>query len=182
MLLGCTLCLTALAQQPVRFDPFPDPPAGLVFEQSGDKVRMRLNPPFLPKALGFIDTLSPHCYQPDPASNVCFVNFMSHSVTSDQYVTRLDVLVDGRLVIRVAGFIQYSFSIPRAQLGDQGIKLACGTAGISGDPDPLVGFRYAWSVHARDSAGTTAANYGNISCPVFYPEQVFSDGFEATPP
>lgn len=146
-----------------------------VLELSGDMQRTR---PLEPAALGFITTESPHCLQPDPAFDACFLNFQYNGVSSDQYVITFTVAVSDRIAMRAHGFFQSTFSLPRDSLGSLGVRVACGRTGASGDPDPGVGLRYPFTIRAQDSANTNAANYGAIGCPAFVPELNFADSFE----
>lgn len=146
-----------------------------LLELSGDMQRTR---PLDPGALGFITTESPHCLQPDPAFDVCYLNFQYNGVSSDQYVTAFTVAVSDRIAMRAQGFFQSSFALPRATLGSLGVRVACGRTGASGDADPMVGLRHPFTIRARDSADTNSANYGAIGCPAYFPELNFADGFE----
>ena len=157
----------APAEPPVR--------AVSLLEISGDMQRTR---PVEPAALGFITTDAPHCLQPDPAFDACYINFQYNGVSSDQYVIWFTVSVAGRIAMRADGFVQPSFALPRNTLGSLGLRVACGLTGASGDADPMVGLSYPFTIRARDSANTNAANYGTIGCPAYFPELSFADSFE----
>ena len=119
-------------------------------------------------AISFIDSPTSTCYQPDPAQNMCYMNWYYLSVNaSPNYMIAMTVTLN---TIGVAassrGFFQTSMYIPYNMLGD-GIKVPCGQAGASGQPQ--LGNAYAWTIRARDSANLTSANYGTTYCPSYPP-------------
>ena len=90
------------------------PPASEV-EVLGDMVRERdapvegKKPGSVGAKISFIDSPSAHCYQPNPAQNVCYVAWQYLSVSaSPNYMLYLTVELDGRLVLNVRGFFQTS--------------------------------------------------------------------------
>jgi hypothetical protein len=118
--------------------------------------------------IGFIDSPSATCYQPDPAQNVCYVTwyYMSVSASPNYMITMTAFLNDFGPVAHTQGFFQTSMYLPYNMLG-QGFKVACGSPGAGGDPQ--LGNAYAYTIRARDSANLGSANYGTVYCPPFTP-------------
>ncbi len=126
--------------------------------------------------IGFIDSPSATCYQPDPHRDVCFINWYYLSVSaSPDYIINLWVFLNPNLIAQTNGFFQTSAYIPYNQLG-QGFRVACGPPvqmdapwDSTGTTKYFVGNYYAYTIRARDSAGLAAANYGTAICPPFIP-------------
>jgi hypothetical protein len=118
--------------------------------------------------IGFIDSPSATCYQPDPSQNTCYINwyYMSVSASPNYIITMTTVLNSIGPVAHSQGFFQTSMYIPYNMLG-QGFKVSCGAPGASGDPQ--LGNAYAYTIRARDSANLGSANYGTVYCPPFTP-------------
>lgn len=118
--------------------------------------------------IGFIDSPSATCYQPDPAKDECFINWYYLSVNaSPNYMITMTVQLNAiGNVARVNGFFQTSMYVPYNMLGD-GFKVACGALGAGGNP--YWGNAYAYTIRARDSAGLKSANYGTAYCPAYTP-------------
>lgn len=118
--------------------------------------------------ISFIDSPTAVCYQPDPAQDVCFVNWYYLSVDgSPNYMICMEITLNeiGK-VARYQGFFQTSMYAPY-NLQDRGFKVACGAPGASGDPNR--GFHYGYTIRARDSANLSSANYGTVVCPAYVP-------------
>jgi hypothetical protein len=118
--------------------------------------------------IGFIDSPSATCYQPDPRQDVCYLNWYYLSVSaSPSYMIQMTVMINqlGN-VARTQGFFQTSMYVPYNMMGD-GFKVACGPLGAGGDPE--WGNAYAYTIRARDSAALSSANYGTAICPAFTP-------------
>ncbi len=118
--------------------------------------------------IGFIDSPSATCYQPDPARNECYLTwyYLSVSAAPNYMITMTLTLNNTGPVAHTQGFFQTSMYVPYSMLGD-GIKVACGSLGAGGNP--LLGNAYAYTVRARDSAGLSSANYGTAYCPAYTP-------------
>ncbi len=118
--------------------------------------------------IGFIDSPSPTCYQPDPTQNVCYITwyYLSVSAAPDYMIAMTTTLNTIGVVAYTSGFFQTSMVIPYNMLG-QGIKVPCGSLGSGGNPN--LGLAYGYTIRARDSNGLTSANYGTIYCPAFTP-------------
>lgn len=114
--------------------------------------------------IGFIDSPSAVCYQPDPAQDSCFINWYYLSVSaSPNYMISMTVMLNNfGIVASTSGFFQTSMYVPYNMLG-QGFKVACGPKGAGGNP--YLGNAYAYTIRARDSAGLKSANYGTVYCP-----------------
>jgi hypothetical protein len=118
--------------------------------------------------IGFIDSPSATCYQPDAARDECLINWYYLSVSaSPNYMITMTVALNsvGRIA-HTQGFFQTSMYVPYNMLG-RGFKVACGAPGGGGNPN--LGNAYAYTIRARDSAGLKSANYGTTYCPAFQP-------------
>jgi len=118
--------------------------------------------------IGFIDSPTAACIQPDPSRNECLINWYYLSVTADpNYVITMTVTInDYGFVARYNGFFQKSMYVPY-NMNPQGYRVACGLPNASGDPK--WGKSYAYTIRARDSAGLSSANYGTATCPPYAP-------------
>ncbi len=125
--------------------------------------------------IGFIDSPSATCFQPDPAQDICHVNWYYLSVTAaPNYMVSLWVVMNPNVVAKTSGFFQQSMYIPGSQLGI-GFKVQCGppvddTTSCTAPCTFLkVGNSYGYTIRARDSANLSSANYGTVTCPAFIP-------------
>jgi hypothetical protein len=118
--------------------------------------------------IGFIDSPTVACVQPDTSKDECFINWYYLSVSADpNYMITMTVMInDFGFVARYGGFFQTSMYAPHT-MNPQGYKVACGSLGDGGDP--LWGEAYGWTIRARDSAGLSSANYGTAFCPAYTP-------------
>ncbi|RPI51037.1 MAG: hypothetical protein EHM56_10050 [Chloroflexi bacterium] len=118
--------------------------------------------------IGFIDSPTASCYQPDPAQDVCLINwyYMSVDAAPNYMITMTAEINAFGQVARYHGFFQTSMYVP-FQANGRGFQVPCGALGTGGDPK--LGSAYAWTIRARDSASLTSANYGTIYCPAFTP-------------
>lgn len=119
-----------------------------------------------PALIGFIDTPSCVCYQPDPRQDVCFINwyYMSVNAAPNYMITMTVALNSIGIVSRVSGFFQTSMYTPYNMYGN-GFKVPCGAPGAGGNPE--LGNAYSWTIRARDSANLGSANYGTVHCPAY---------------
>lgn len=147
-------------------------PPGVSRETQGDNVRELLvpagsNAPKQPN-IGFIDSPSSTCYQPDPREDSCYLNWYYMSVNAaPNYMITMTLTINAiGEVAHVQGFFQTSMSVPY-NMFDRGFKVACGAPGAGGAPE--LGNAYAYTIRARDSAGLASANYGTIYCPAYRP-------------
>ncbi len=118
--------------------------------------------------IGFIDSPSATCYQPDAARDACYINWYYLAVDANpNYMITMTVSLNAiGPVAHVQGFFQTSMYIPYNMLG-QGIQVACGAPGEGGDPN--LGAAYSYIIRARDSSNLGSANYGTVYCPAFAP-------------
>lgn len=118
--------------------------------------------------IGFIDSPSPTCYQPDPAKDECFINWYYMAVNAaPNYMISMTVTLNAfGNVAYTSGFFQTSMYVPHTMIPN-GYKVACGALGAGGNPN--WGKAYAWTIRARDSAGLKSANYGTTYCPAYTP-------------
>jgi len=118
--------------------------------------------------IGFIDSQSATCYQPDPDQNICYINWYYLSVSaSPNYMIAMTVTLNtiGN-VSYTSGFFQTSMYVPY-NMYDKGFKVACGSLGAGGQPN--LGNAYAYTIRAKDSSNLSAANYGTVYCPAYIP-------------
>ncbi|MFZ5808873.1 MAG: hypothetical protein ACOY16_06300 [Chloroflexota bacterium] len=117
--------------------------------------------------IGFIDSPSATCYQPDPKKNECFINWYYLYVdASPNYMITMTVTLNPNVIAHTQGFFQTSMYVPGSMYG-QGFKVACGSLGSGGKPS--LGMAYAYTIRARDSSNLSAANYGTVFCPAYIP-------------
>lgn len=141
-------------------------------EQQGENLREIQAPPDSAQPqqpnIGFIDSPSATCYQPDPGRDQCYLTwyYLSVSASPNYMITMTLTLNNSGPVAHTQGFFQTSMYIPYNMLGE-GFKVACGPLGAGGNP--TLGNAYAYTVRARDSAGLASANYGTTYCPAYTP-------------
>jgi hypothetical protein len=118
--------------------------------------------------IGFIDSPSATCYQPDPSQNACYINWYYLAVDSNPnyMITMTVTLNDFGVIAHTQGFFQNSMYVPYNMLGN-GFKVPCGALGAGGSPS--LGNAYAYTIRARDSANLGSANYGTAYCPAYTP-------------
>jgi hypothetical protein len=118
--------------------------------------------------IGFIDSPSATCYQPDPGIDACHLTWYYLAVdAAPNYMITMTLSLNAiGAVAHTQGFFQTSMYIPYNMLG-KGVKVACGAPGAGGNPQ--LGNAYAYTIRARDSAGLSSANYGTAYCPAFQP-------------
>jgi hypothetical protein len=119
-------------------------------------------------SIGFIDSPTAGCVQPDPGKDECFINWYYMSVSADPnyMITMTVTLNEFGQVARYQGFFQTSMYVPY-NMNSLGYKVSCGELGVSGNPQ--AGKAYAYTIRARDSAGLKSANYGTAYCPAYIP-------------
>lgn len=118
--------------------------------------------------IGFIDSPTAACVQPDMTKNECFINWYYLSVDANpNYMISMTVAINefGE-VARYNGFFQTSMYAPY-NMNPLGYKVACGALGSGGAPG--WGKAYAYTIRARDSANLKSANYGTVYCPAYTP-------------
>lgn len=177
MLAGLTMSILALAlpagaRAQIRCDP---PATGMVGGAHEEHPGARRESQIVKRVEGsdtpqisFIDSPTAGCYQPDPAADVCWINWYYLSVSAGpDYMVCLQVTINniGR-VAQYQGFFQTSMYVPY-NMSDRGYRVACGPLGAGGDP--ALGNAYAYTIRARDSANLGSANYGTVYCPAFTP-------------
>lgn len=163
--------------------------SGVVTERQGDSVRTAsateaggnvtaaTATPTAP-LIGFIDSPSAMCFQPDSSQDVCYVNWYYLSVdATPNYMIDMWAVLNPKVVLKVKGFFQTSMYVPGQSLG-LGFRVQCGPPvdDPSSCPSPpgscvplKVGNSYAYTVKAKDSANLGSANYGTVTCPAFLP-------------
>jgi hypothetical protein len=118
--------------------------------------------------IGFIDSPTATCYQPDYTKDECFINWYYLSVdASPNYMITMTAEINSiGAVSHYQGFFQTSMYAP-FNMHDRGFKVACGSLGAGGNPK--LGNAYAYTIRARDSANLKSANYGTTYCPAYTP-------------
>lgn len=118
--------------------------------------------------IGFIDSPSATCYQPDPTRDECHLTwyYLAVDAAPNYMITMTLTLNSSGPVAHTQGFFQQSMYIPYSMLG-KGVKVTCGALGAGGNPQ--LGNAYAYTIRARDSAGLSSANYGTAYCPAYQP-------------
>lgn len=117
--------------------------------------------------IGFITSEDAFCYQPDSAVNECFINWRYMYVSADPaYMKKLQIQINGRAVLNMAGFFQTSLSYQASMVSPGGFRVVCGPPSVD---DPLLGNAYSYTIRAEDTNGLASANYGTIQCPAFSP-------------
>ena len=139
-------------------------------EVQGDSVREVTVPegvdvPQVPD-ISFIDSPSATCYQPDPAQDMCKINWFYLAVSADpNYMIAMTVTLNAYgPVAYTQGFFQTSMYVPYNMLG-QGFTVPCGALGAGGNPS--LGNAYSYTIKARDSSNLKSANYGTTYCPAY---------------
>jgi hypothetical protein len=118
--------------------------------------------------IGFIDSPSATCYQPDKTQDTCYVNWYYLAVDANpNYMITMTVSLNAYgPIAHTQGFFQTSMYVPYNMFG-QGFKVPCGPLGAGGSPG--LGNAYAYTIRARDSANLGSANYGTLYCPAYQP-------------
>jgi hypothetical protein len=118
--------------------------------------------------IGFIDSPTASCFQPDSTRDECFINWYYMSVdASPNYMITMTVTINSiGKVAHHQGFFQTSMYVPY-NMNSRGYKVACGALGSGGNP--YLGMAYAYTIRARDSANLGSANYGTTYCPAYTP-------------
>jgi hypothetical protein len=118
--------------------------------------------------ISFIDSPTTSCYQPDPAQDMCYINWYYMSVdAAPNYIISMTATLNAfGPVARYSGFFQTSMYVPY-EMNSRGFQVPCGALGAGGNPQ--FGNAYGWTIRARDSAGLKSANYGTVYCPAYVP-------------
>jgi len=118
--------------------------------------------------IGFIDSPTVVCYQPDATRDACYLNwyYMSVDAAPNYMITMTVAIAPMGIVGQVHGFFQTSMYVPYNMFGD-GFQVPCGAPGAGGKPQ--LGNAYSWTIRARDAGGMGSANYGTAYCPAYVP-------------
>ena len=166
------LALPAGARAQANCDP---PPVGLVGSLREEHPGARRESQMVKRVEGtdtpqisFIDSPTAGCYQPDPAADICWINWYYLSVGADpNYMICMEVTLNNiGKVSHYQGFFQTSMYVPY-NMSDRGYRVACGALGAGGDP--ALGNSYTYTIRAKDSNNLRSANYGTVYCPAFTP-------------
>ncbi len=133
-------------------------------EANGARREVQTATDVIQPEISVIDSPSPACFQADRGSNSCYItwSYLSVTASASQYMISMTVSIDNRIRANHAGFFQTSMYVP-GDLYGRGFKVACGQRGPNG-----LGNTYAYTLRARDTAGTASANFGSVQCPGVY--------------
>lgn len=168
-----TSASTLRAQSLGPCDPPPVAPEGSIpRQQEGDAVReseiSKVVDGEPEPQISFIDSPTAVCYQPDPAEDLCYINWYYLSVSaSPDYMICMEVTINAvGKVAYYSGFFQTSMYAPYGLHG-RGFRVSCGSLGAGGYS--TLGNAYAYTIRARDSSSLRSANYGTVYCPAYTP-------------
>jgi len=118
--------------------------------------------------IGFIDSPTVACVQPDPTKDECLINWYYMSVDAyPSYMLEMTATINAfGHVAHYQGFFQTSMYVPY-NLNGNGFKVPCGAPGSGGNA--YLGASYSWRIKARDTGNLTSANYGTVYCPAYTP-------------
>jgi hypothetical protein len=111
--------------------------------------------------ISFIDNPSAACVLPQSGTGNCYINWYYLYVdASPNYIITMTLDIDNQHRARFQGFFQDYMYVPSEMLS---FRVSCGGPGASGDPN--WGLNHSYTIQARDTANTKAANYGQVYCP-----------------
>jgi hypothetical protein len=118
-----------------------------------------------PAATVSLTMSNPTCAQARPASGACSLE-MRYVVASgsDQSFSRVEVLVDGKLRVYMAGFFESTAYLTNLMIPG-GLSVPCGSPNESGLPN--FGRAYVITANAYMADGTSATNSMNVFCPAY---------------
>jgi hypothetical protein len=119
----------------------------------------------LPTATVSLTMSNPTCAQAPPASGGCSLE-MRYIVASgsDTSFSRVEVLVNGKLRIYMAGFFESTAYLSNLMIPG-GLAVPCGRPNESGLPN--FGRAYLITANAYMADGTSATNTMNVFCPAY---------------
>ncbi len=108
---------------------------------------------------------NPSCVQVQAASGMCSIVFDGVSASgSDQTFSRLEVSVNGKLRVNMAGFFESSAYLFQSMMPG-GLSVPCGRSGAGGSPD--YGAVYSVAANAYMVDGTSASDSMSVYCPAY---------------
>lgn len=112
-----------------------------------------------------IQMSNPTCVEARPASGVCSLQFYSLTATgSDTSFSRVEVLVNGKLRVFMAGFFESTAYLTDPMLPG-GLAVACGRPNDGGLPN--LGRSYLLAANAYMADGTSASDSMTVFCPAY---------------
>jgi len=118
-----------------------------------------------PLATISVSMSNPACIQPSPPSGNCSIQIRQLSATgSDATFARVEVSVNGKLRVYMAGFFENSASLTSEMLG-KGLAVSCGRPNDGGKPE--YGKSYTLAASAYMSGGESASDSATVYCPYF---------------
>ncbi len=108
---------------------------------------------------------NPSCVQVQAATGTCAIVLGSVSAMgSDQTFSRLEIAVNGKLRVNVAGFFESSAYLFQSMLPG-GLAVPCGRTDAGGSP--AYGAAYSVSANAYMVDGTSATDSMTVYCPAY---------------
>ena len=108
---------------------------------------------------------NPSCVQSQPAAASCSIVIGNLSANgSDISFSRVELLVDNKLRMYMAGFFESSAYFTYSMVPDA-FTVSCGGPNASGNPN--YGKSYLVTANAYMADGTSASNTMNVFCPAF---------------
>jgi hypothetical protein len=100
-----------------------------------------------------------------PQPGMCLIKIANLIASgSDQSFSRVEVLVNGKLLVYMAGFFE-STAYLASQMLPGGMAVACGSSNASGKPD--FGRSYLLAANAYMADGTSSSDSMTIYCPAY---------------
>jgi hypothetical protein len=125
-----------------------------------------------PDALTSFTVSNPYCYQPDPAVDVCSINFRfvqaSDNQTSAPFMTWLAFTISGKKRFNATAFFEGTITYSYNMVPD-GLKVPCG-APNAGGAGTQFGNVYGVTIQPLDSSrNPMSTDIANVTCPAFAP-------------
>jgi hypothetical protein len=153
------ILIFALVRDPLRWPTLQTASAALVAaEPPRQEVVGNIEAP----TLSSISSPSATCSRPTPGTGACYIqwNYLYVTAASSSYIISMTVSIDNQIRAYHSGFFQTSMYIP-GDMTQPGYKVTCGfPQGNFG-----LGNIYPYTIRARETTGTSAANYGSVTCP-----------------
>jgi hypothetical protein len=139
----------------------------LILQFGGDRVQAAL-----PQASTISITMSnPSCVQVVETNGICSIQVHNlYASGSDPSLSRVEVLVNGKLRININGFFEADAYFTDQMLPG-GLKVVCGMPNASGSKN--FGRIYSITANAYMVDGATASDNMNVACPAFVAKNYF---------
>ena len=108
---------------------------------------------------------NPSCSEAVSSNGACSIEIGNLAASgSDPSFSRIEVLIDGKLRVYMAGFFESTAYLNPPMLPG-GLAVKCGRPNSGGSPD--YGKAYLLTVNAYMADGTSASDSQNVFCPAF---------------